>query len=308
MPTDVFYWVLNMSISGSVAGLIILLLRKIKKIPRRIVYALWVVPFLRFVLPLSLSYEYSVAQLLKNVTGRIVTVYPGEYILSDRIELSMMNSVGVAYDYFPITYKTNSLRVFFECASAVWCIIVALVISVVVVAYVSAMRNVRKSTHISDNIYVSENVKSPAVFGILRPRIIFPIGSEIDGEHLALLHERVHIRRLDNLWRLIGVIVCAVHFFNPIAWVCLRCFLVDMEHSADEAVLKNLDEDARVEYARFLVCHAARGAVFSSAFGGAALRGRIKNIINYKEMTKFSMACVILFAVLLAVVLITNSI
>ena len=308
MPTDVFYWVLNMSISGSVAGLILLLLRRIKKIPRRIVYALWVVPFLRFVLPLSLSYEYSVAQLLKNVTGRIVTVYPGEYILSDRIELSMMNAVGVAYDYFPITYKNDSLRIIFECASDVWCIIAALVISIVVVAYVSAMRNVRKSTHIRDNIYVSENVKSPAVFGIIRPRIIFPIGAEIDGEHLALLHERVHIRRLDNLWRLVGVIVCAVHFFNPLAWVCLRCFLVDMELSADESVIRALDEDERADYARSLVDHVERGAVFSSAFGGAALRGRLENIINYKEMTKLSAVCVVLLAILLAVVLITNAI
>jgi len=308
MPTDVFYWVLNMSISGSIAGLILLLVRRIKKIPRRIVYALWVVPLIRFVLPFSLSYEYSVAQLLKSVTGRIVTVYPRDWVLVDMIPYSMMNSVGVADEYFPITYKTNSLRVFFECASAVWYIMAALVIAVVAVAYVSAMRNVRKSTHVKEGIYVSEAVKSPAVFGIIRPKIIFPAGTDVETERFALLHERVHIRRLDNLWRLLGVTVCAVHFFNPIAWVCLRYFLMDMEHSADEAVIRALNEDERADYARALLEHADQGAVFSSAFGGAALRGRLENIISYKEMTKLSTVCVIVFAILLVVVLITNSI
>ena len=308
MPTDVFYWVLNMSISGSIAGLVLLLVRKIKKIPRRIVYALWIVPFLRFALPFSLSYEYSVAELLKKATHRIVTVYPRDWMFIDEIPYTYMNSVGAAVDYFPITYKTNSLRVFFECASAVWYVMAALVIMVVAVAYVIAMRNVRKSTYVKEGIYVSEAVKSPAVFGIIRSRIIFPAGTDVETERFALLHERVHIRRLDNLWRLLGVLVCAVHFFNPLVWVCLRCFLVDMEQSADEAVIRALDEGERAEYARSLVDHAERGTVFSSAFGGAALRGRIENIISYREMTKLSTVCVIVFAVLLAIVLITNSI
>ena len=79
MPTDVFYWVLNMSISGSVAGLILLLLRRIKKIPRRIVYALWIVPLIRFVIPFGVPFEYSVAELLKDTTGRIVTVHPDHF-------------------------------------------------------------------------------------------------------------------------------------------------------------------------------------------------------------------------------------
>jgi beta-lactamase regulating signal transducer with metallopeptidase domain len=81
-----------------------------------------------------------------------------------------------------------------------------------------------------------------------------------------------------------------------------------MELSADESVIRALDEDERADYARSLVDHVERGAVFSSAFGGAALRGRLENIINYKEMTKLSAVCVVLFAILLAVVLITNAI
>ena len=308
MPTDVFYWVLNMSIMGSITGLILLLIRKIKKLPRRIVYALWIVPFVRFVLPFSLSYEYSVAQLIKNVTGRIVTVYPSDSFFSPYLPYTYMNSVGAASDYFPITYKTNALKVFFECASTVWYTLSALILVLVAVSYVSAIRSIKKSVHVRDNIYVSDRVKTPAVYGIIRPKIVFPAGSDVDSERFALLHERVHIRRLDNLWRLVGVTVCAVHYFNPIAWICLRCLLEDMELSADEAVLRELDDAERDEYARSLVEHSEKGRVFSSAFGGAGLRTRIEKILTYKKMTAFSVACLVLFAALLALVLITNTI
>lgn len=305
MPTDVFYWVLNMSISGTIAGVVLLLFRKIKRVPRRIVYALWAVPLIRFVLPISLPYEYSVAQLLKNATGRIVTVYPNHVLVEGS---TMMNSVGVASDYFPITYKTERLRVIFEWANLVWYVIAALLLVLVAVSYLSSMRSVRRSTHVRDDIYVSDAVKSPAVFGIIRAMIVFPMGTDFETSRFALLHERVHVRRCDNLLRLIGVAVCAVHWFNPLVWLCLKYFLVDMEHSADEVVLAKLGEAERADYARSLVDYAARGTVFSSPFGGAGLRGRIENILSYKKMTVFSTVCVILFAIVVAVVLITNSI
>ncbi len=306
MPTDVFYWVLNMSILGSAAGLILLLLRKIKKIPRRIVYALWIVPLIRFVIPFGVPFEYSIAQLLKNATGRIVTVHPGYHVLLE--DSTMMNSVGMAHSYFPITYKTERLRIIFEWANLAWIVVAAIILVLVAVSYILTMRSVKSCTRVRDNFFVSDEVKSPTVFGIIRPKIVFPMGADVDESRFALLHEMVHVRRLDNLWRLIGVVVCAVHWFNPLAWVCLRCFLEDMEHSADEAVLANLDEAERGDYARSLVDYASRGSVFTSAFGGAGLRGRIENILSYKKMTAFATVCVILLAAVVVVVLITNAI
>ena len=308
MPTDVFYWVLNMSILGSAAGLILLLLRRIKKIPRQIVYALWIVPLIRFVIPFGVPFEYSVAELLKSVTGRIVTVYPRDGVFVDKAPLTYMNSVGAAVDYFPITYKTERLRIIFEWANLAWIVVAAIIVLLVAVAYVLTMRSVKKCTRVRDNFYVSDGVGGPTVFGIIRPKIVFSSGADVDESRFALLHEMVHVRRLDNLWRLVAVTVCAVHWFNPFAWIFLKYFLTDMEHSADEAVLRRLDEAERTEYARSLVDYAARGSVLTSAFGGAGLRGRIENILSYKKMTAFAAVCVILLSLLVAVVLITNAI
>ena len=305
MPTDVFYWVLNMSILGSAAGLILLLLRRIKKIPRRIVYTLWIVPLIRFVIPFGVPFEYSVAELLKDTTGRIVTVHPNHVLVEGS---TMMNAVGVASDYFPITYKTERLRIIFEWANLAWIVVAAIIVLLVAVAYVLTMRSVNKCTRVRDNFYVSDGVGGPTVFGIVRPKIVFPSGADVDESRFALLHEMVHVRRLDNLWRLVAVTVCAVHWFNPFVWIFLKYFLTDMEHSADEAVLRRLDEAERTEYARSLVDYAARGSVLTSAFGGAGLRGRIENILSYKKMTAFAAVCVILLSLLVAVVLITNAI
>ncbi|MBP3367881.1 MAG: M56 family metallopeptidase [Clostridia bacterium] len=294
-----------MSILGSAAGLILLLLRRIKKIPRRIVYTLWIVPLIRFVIPFGVPFEYSVAELLKDTTGRIVTVRPDHVLFEGS---TMMNAVGVAHDYFPITYKTERLRIIFEWANLAWIVVAAIIVLLVAVAYVLTMRSVNKCTRVRDNFYVSDGVGGPTVFGIVRPKIVFPSGADVDESRFALLHEMVHVRRLDNLWRLVAVTVCAVHWFNPFVWIFLKYFLTDMEHSADEAVLRRLDEAERTEYARSLVDYAARGSVLTSAFGGAGLRGRIENILSYKKMTAFAAVCVILLSLLVAVVLITNAI
>ena len=59
MLQEIFYWVFNMSITAAVMGLLIMLVRMVKKIPRRITLFLWVVPFLRMIVPVGINSPYS---------------------------------------------------------------------------------------------------------------------------------------------------------------------------------------------------------------------------------------------------------
>ena len=103
MLQEVFYWVFNMSIAAAITGVIVMLVRLVKKIPRRLAVFLWVIPFFRMTIPLGLSSPYSLMSLLSRITTKTIVVYQP----ADDVSFSMMNYVMAADSYFPITYKVN---------------------------------------------------------------------------------------------------------------------------------------------------------------------------------------------------------
>lgn len=105
MLQELFYWVFNMSITAAITGVIIMLIRLMKKIPRRLTVFLWIIPFLRMVFPLGLNSPYSLMSLLSKITTKTIVVYQP----ADNVAFSMMNSVMAADTYFPITYKVRVL-------------------------------------------------------------------------------------------------------------------------------------------------------------------------------------------------------
>lgn len=135
----------------------------------------------------------------------------------------------------------------------------------------------------------SNKVSSPASIGILRPRIIFPQGMDLDNEQLVryiLVHEYVHIRRFDTLWKLLALCAVCVHWFNPLVWVMLVLLNRDLELSCDEMVLRHFGGTERASYAHSLIDMAERGRPFSfmhSYFSKNAAEERIIAIMKYKK-------------------------
>ena len=145
------------------------------------------------------------------------------------------------------------------------------------------------------------------MYGIIRPRIVLPAAMEGQDLTYILHHERTHIRRADNLWRLLGFFSAALHWFNPLSWVFLKAFLGDLELACDERAVAAYGEAERKEYARTLLACAEQKSVFASAFGGAKVRTRIENVLSYRKMTG---AAAVSFALLTAAVIwvmITNA-
>ncbi|HEY4299543.1 MAG TPA: M56 family metallopeptidase [Candidatus Didemnitutus sp.] len=100
------------------------------------------------------------------------------------------------------------------------------------------------------------------VDGIFRSRINVPrellqslTAAEIDA---VLLHELVHVRRRDNLWRLLPAVVTMLFWFHPLSWWLQRRFIVDGERACDETVVRLMHD--RSAYASGLV-KAARSAL-----------------------------------------------
>ncbi len=96
-----------------------------------------------------------------------------------------------------------------------------------------------------------------ALWGWLTPRVLVPHDvterysqAEMRG---MLLHELAHLRRRDGLWIWLGLAVCALHWFNPLAWLCLRRYLADRELECDRAALDHLPEPDRLTYGHALL-------------------------------------------------------
>ncbi len=292
-----------MSIVAGITTGIIALIRMVKRIPRRMMALLWLIPALRMIVPLGLSSPYSLMSMLSRITTKTVVVYQP----SQDVSFSMMNMTMAANSYFPITYKTNILHDVFATASIVWIIVALAILLLLAVLYVTTLRELKDSEHLRENIYLSEKVTSPAVYGIFRPRIVLAITWADRDLDLVLFHERTHIRRLDNLWRMIAFVIVALHWFNPVAWIFLKLLLTDLELACDEGVLVKLGPDRRKEYALSLLDSKSGTNVFASAFGGAKIRTRIENILSYRKMKWISLVAFAVLALAISYVLLTNA-
>ena len=303
MIGEVCYWLINMSIVASFMGLIVMLLRKIRFIPRRVSVFLWIIPFLRMTVPVGLNSPYSLMSLVSRFTTRTVTVYQP----SDDIAFSFSNSIRAAKSYSPITYKVNIIGTVFSVAGMIWIVVSLALLIALTLIYVSTKNAVADSRHLESNIFFSDKVDSPAVYGIIRPKIIIP-GSYKDMELKYIIrHEKTHIKRLDNLWRILGFITASVHWFNPLSWVFLKAFLNDLELACDEMAVSGYDKEERKEYARTLLSCSGSKSLLVSAFGGAKVRTRIENVLSYKKMTAFSALGFALLVVVIIFTLITNA-
>lgn len=304
MQGEIFYWVFNMSITASVTGVFVMLVRRTRRIPGRLMVLLWLAPFLRMICPLGLNSPYSLMSLLSQITTKTIVVYrPVE-----ELSLSMMNSILAADAYFPMTYKTNVLKSIFEVAGAIWIIVSLALLLMMFALYFTTIRELRDSVHLRDNVYFSEKLVSPAVYGMVKPRIVIPAAYRDGSLDLILWHEKIHIQCLDNLWRMLAFVIAAFHWFNPLCLIFLKQLLADIELACDERVLAAIGADRARDYASALLACRQGSSVFASAFGGAKIRVRIENILSFKRLTGFSLT---VFAVLLGIifyVLLTNAV
>jgi beta-lactamase regulating signal transducer with metallopeptidase domain len=291
-----FYWVLNMSIAASVAGGVILLLRSVRPLPRKFLYPLWIAVLMRLCVPFGISGQFSI---LHFVTHRSIQIF------TEPFEMTCTNFAQAADHYFPLTFSDPMAAQIIRIASIVWLMVCVTLLATTVVCYAAAIHESRHAVHLCEDIYLSDRVNSPVVYGILRPRILLPNGINALELDLILLHERTHIRRADNLWRLLALIAACIHWFNPLVWVFLRCVHIDAELSCDEAVLRRLPPQHRPHYAHTLLSSAARSAALASPFGYGTTY-RIHAILSYRRIGTAATIFLAICVCCIAAALLTN--
>ena len=307
---DVFLKLVNLSISASWLILAVLVLRVVlKKAPKWVMPLLWGVVALRLVCLFSIESALSLIPSAETIPSEIVTE-TREPVLYEQATLDIVtNPTLPSAAEVPVGVSRQQAQVDFNIYSVLW---LAGMAALLVHALVSAGKLKRKlatAILLRDNIYESEFVDSPFVFGVVKPNIYLPMHMDEGTAAYVIAHERAHLARRDHWWKVLGYLVLALHWFNPLVWVAYILFCRDIELACDEKVVKGLDGAARADYSQALLsCAAPKRAVAACplAFGEGNIKTRVKSALHYRKPAFWVAAAAVLAVVIVAVCFLTN--
>lgn len=148
--------------------------------------------------------------------------------------------------------------------------------------------------------YLCEAVPGPMTLGIFRPLVLFPAAKVAPA---ALRHELYHIKRRDVGYKTLLLLSCALHWFNPLAWLMLRAADRDVEACCDAEVVAGRDNDYKRSYGELLLSAAAetRTLPFTTSFGGSAgqMKARLTQLFRPGKRSRALVCAVLALAVAL---------
>lgn len=309
--SGIFLKLLNLSISASWLVLVVLALRlMLKRAPKWVNVLLWGMVALRLMVPFSIESALSLIPSAETVSPEVVqfdpapTITSGVTIIDNAVNPSLSESFAAA----PLA-SVNPLYVWTYLAGWVWLIGLAAMLLYALVSYLRLRRRVSASIRLWENIYVCDEVPSPFILGIVRPRIYLPSALDEAQRGSVLSHERAHLARRDHWWKPLGFALLAVYWFNPLLWLAYTLLCRDIELACDERVLRGMDAGQVKDYSSaLLACSVPRRmlAACPLAFGEVGVGARVKNALRYKKPAFWVVAASVAVCVVVAVCFLTN--
>lgn len=140
------------------------------------------------------------------------------------------------------------------------------------------------------NIYVSRRIKSPCLAGLIPAVYLTEDVLRNDTTELIVRHELTHLRHLDFLWSFCRTLAVIVYWWNPLVWLAAICSKRDAELACDEAVAAGLQPEQRIAYARVILAQAPRKKAALS-LAGSPVKERI---LFLTQRQRTSAICIVL--------------
>lgn len=293
---QVFITILNMSLTASYCTAVVVIIRLLlRRQPKIFSYLLWSVVFFRLLCPFSLSSSYSLIRMNINMisqenmmernAGNADTVglhTAGGGTVMEEADNADNQNAGTAGEN---TAKQAGILKTLMIASRIWLAGTILLICYGIGTAYRLRRLLCQAARIEDNQYEAQNITTPFVFGVIKPRIYLPADLSGEERKYVLAHEKIHIARKDYLVKIAAYGAACIHWFNPLVWLALVLMENDMEMSCDEAVLRKLGTDSKKEYSLTLLSLSSERKVFGGAplaCGERKVKNRVKNILSYR--------------------------
>ena len=303
--------ILQMSLSASAMIIFAMLLRKLalNRLPKRTFVALWLLAAARMLLPWELPFRYAASPVLRDVAeSALRTAAPAAATAAQRTFAPAATATSAVQATPVPVWRIVWLAGMTGCALALtlphlrWQRVYARSLPAADASIAGWLR--RQKLLRRARVRISDEIPSPLTYGLLRPVILLPASlnrSGAQGLECVLEHELTHIRRMDELWKLLLAAALCAHWFNPLAWAMYLLANRDIELACDEAVLRRLGEGTRREYARTLIDLAARQSGLPSplfsGFSRQTIEERIRAIMKMKKRTMIAaLAAVLLVA------------
>lgn len=320
---------IDMSISGGILIVLAVILRKfaIKILPKRFFMLLWEIILLRLLIPFNLPFSYGVTVPFLRLFQSIGKILGGVSGSGDKLQIrSSMDELS-----FELTQGVHTKNMNIDIVLLGWGIVAIALSTFFGVSYYKEYKRLQmalpiphefekdiRQMHIVPKrvkLCVSDQIATPMTFGIISPKIIFPkmlllskkaeIGGVPDTDErtdikYVLMHECVHIRYADNLWKMIMIVAICIHWFNPLVPLMYILMNRDIEMACDEQVILEYGEKYKQEYAMAIINLAEKQynwSFFSSGFGENVVKERIVAIMKFKKITAIgAISAVVLLA------------
>jgi beta-lactamase regulating signal transducer with metallopeptidase domain len=310
--SGLFLIVLNMSLTASYVILFVILIRlPLKKTPKFISYALWGAVAFRLIVPFSFE---SIFSIVPRNTNAVQIPHDIIYQQSPQTNSGIEVVDSFVSGSLPapiIEASVNPLQIYVEIGAYIWVLgIIALLIYSLVSIFI-LKRQLKSAQLIEKNIFEANNLKTPFVLGLVKPKIYLPSGINDEERSYILLHEQTHVHRKDYIIKILAFLILSMHWFNPLVWIAFILMSADMELSCDERVLKEMNEDIKKPYANSLLSLATERHILNGsplAFGEGNIKGRIKNVMNYKKPGFWVVGTAIIIVIGIGIGLMTNPI
>ena len=310
--SELFLKIVNMSISASWVVIAVLTLRFcLKKAPKWVNVLLWGIVAARMVFPFSIESVLSLIPSAETISPTIMmeqspSVQTGvpalNHVINPVISGSFTPAPGAS---------ANPLQIWIPVLAGIWLFGIVALFLYSAVSYCRLRRKVCEAVILRDNIYQSENVCSPFVLGIIRPKIYLPYHMDSREMGHVIAHEQTHICRRDHWWKPLGFLLLTIHWFNPLMWLSYVLLCRDIELACDEKVIGEMGNEQRADYTQALVtCSVGRRVIAACplAFGEIGVKERVKSVMNYKKPAFWIVLASVIVCAVIAVCFLTNPI
>lgn len=286
--------------------LVVLLVRAIFKnrVPKRMVYTLWLVVLVKLCLPgtlvslpvLPAEEAAAPVQRVELPAQPLPAQQPAQAVTQP--QTPVQQPVSPAQEAAEAPAKPLTAMQIFQIVWAGGSALLGLWLFGTWLVFTVRLHKSRRflGRHGRTRIYISSTVKSPCLAGLIPAVYLTEDVLQTDSTELILRHELTHLRHLDHLWSFCRTAAVIAYWWNPFIWLAAICSKRDAELACDEAVAAGLSDAQRLVYARAILAQAPRKAAALS-LAGPPVRERIL-FLTKKQRT--SALCVIL-AVLLVV-------
>lgn len=317
------------AVTSSVLILVVLALRRLLtgKISLRLQYGLWALVLVRLLLPVSFGgtamsvlnpVEEAQQQLPDPVVGYLggstpqLSVEEPDPSLSreeqrEQLEQNQAQWQGEldaarAETGRPISLGTVLLGIWAVGAGSI-----GLWLLWVNVRFARTLRRSRRPLEAKDcplPVYVTGEVQTPCLFGLVRPRVY--VTEEVAGDETvlrhSLAHELTHFRHGDHLWAALRGLCLALHWYNPLVWLAAALSRRDGELCCDESTVKKLGEGERAAYGRTLLAVTCQGrtnpmlTATSMTGSGSGIKERILLLTKRPKTAVYTLVAVALIS------------